>query len=75
MEELFDILNELDESIAWETEEHLIDDRILDSFGIISLISELEETFEIEIGASEIIPENFNSAKALWDMITRLQEE
>ena len=67
METLLEILNDIDETA-------LIDDRILDSFGVISLISELEDQFEIEIDASEIVPENFNSADAMWKMIQRLQE-
>ena len=45
MDILMNILTELDNSIAWEKEESLIDDRILDSFGVISLISELEDAF------------------------------
>lgn len=69
-----DILMELDDSIDWENETALIDDRILDSFGVISLISELEDQFNIEIEASEIIPQNLNSAEAIWKMVQRLQE-
>ena len=45
-----------------------------DTVNWISLISELEDQFEIEIDASEIVPENFNSADAMWKMIQRLQE-
>ena len=67
-------INDIDETVDWENETALIDDRILDSFGVISLISELEDQFEVEIDASEIIPENFNSADAMWKMIQRLQE-
>lgn len=74
MKKLMEILMELDDSIAWENETALIDERILDSFGVISLISELEEQFDIEIEASEIIPQNLNSADAMWKMIQRLQE-
>ncbi len=74
MEKLMDILMELDDSIDWENETALIDDRILDSFGVISLISELEDQFNIEIEASEIIPQNLNSAEAIWKMVQRLQE-
>ena len=70
METLLEILNDIDDTVNWEDETALIDDRILDSFGVISLISELEDQFEIEIDASEIVPENFNSA----EMIQRLQE-
>lgn len=74
METLFEILNDIDDTVDWENETALIDDRILDSFGVISLISELEDQFEVEIDASEIVPENFNSADAMWKMIQRLQE-
>ena len=73
-ETLLEILNDIDDTVNWEDETALIDDRILDSFGVISLISELEDQFEIEIDASEIVPENFNSADAMWKMIQRLQE-
>ena len=75
MDALMNILNELDDSIAWEKETALIDDRLLDSFGVISLISELEDAFSIEIEAAEIIPANFNSKEAMWNMIQRLQVE
>ena len=74
MKKLMENLMELDDSIDWENETALIDERILDSFGVISLISELEEQFDIEIEASEIIPQNLNSADAMWKMIQRLQE-
>lgn len=43
MEKLMNILMEIDSSIAWDKEEKLIDDRIMDSFMVISLISELED--------------------------------
>lgn len=74
METLLEILNDIDDTVDWENDTALIDDRILDSFGVISLISELEDQFEVEIDASEIVPENFNSADAMWKMIQRLQE-
>lgn len=74
METLLEILNDIDDTVDWENETALIDERILDSFGVISLISELEEQFDIEIEASEIIPQNLNSADAMWKMIQRLQE-
>lgn len=73
METLLEILNDIDDSIAWEDETALIDDRLLDSFGVISLVSELEDAFSIEIEASEMVAENFNSVEALWNMIQRLQ--
>lgn len=74
METLMNILTEIDESIDWEKEKALIDNRILDSFGVISLISELEDAFDIEIEAAEIVPENLNSVDAMWKMIQRIRE-
>lgn len=75
METLMNILEEIDESIDWKSEKRLIDDRMLDSFAVISLIAELEDSFDIEIDAAEIIPENLNSIDAIWKMVQRLQEK
>ena len=74
MEKLMEILREIDDTIDFEKETALIDGRILDSFGMITLVSELEDVFDIQIGASEMVPENFNSVQAMWEMVTRLKE-
>ncbi len=73
MEKLISILEEIDDSIDWVNNRHLIDDRIMDSFMVISLISELSDQFDIDIDASEIVADNLNSVDAMWKMITRLQ--
>ena len=75
MDELLEILNDIQPGVDFEHETHLIDDHLLDSLSIISLIAELEDEFDITVPAVEIIPANFNSAKAMWSMIQRLQEE
>ena len=75
MDDLLEILNDIDDSIDYENEEHLIDDHLLTSFAIISLVGELEDNFDITIEASEMTNENFNSVDAIWDMVQRLQEE
>ncbi|HJA19737.1 acyl carrier protein [Mediterraneibacter catenae] len=74
MEKLMNILMEIDDSIDYENEKALIDGRLLDSFGVITLVSELEDAYDIEIEASEMIPDNFNSAEAIYKMVLRLQE-
>ena len=53
MEKLIAILNDIDDSIQWEKEQGLIDRRLLDSFGVISLVSELEDCYSIEIEAEK----------------------
>ena len=75
MEKLLNILNDLHSDVDFETEENLIDDGILDSMDIISLISEVSDEFDVTITAKDIIPANFNSAKALYALIVRLQDE
>ena len=75
MEELMEILSNLHPDVEFETEERLVDDKILDSFDIVSLIAEINETFDIAITAKDILPENFNSAKALYALIQKLEEE
>ncbi len=66
------ILEDIDDSIDYRKEKKLIDDHLLDSFGIISLVGELEEEFDITMDASAMIPENFNSAEALWAVVQRV---
>ncbi len=74
METLIKILEEIDDTIDFRKERALIDDHLLDSFGVIQLVSEIEDTYGVTIEAAEMIPENFNSAEAIWKMIERLRE-
>ncbi len=75
MEELLEILKELHEDVDYETCNNLVDGKILDSFDIVTLIGEISTTFDIQIKAKEIVPENFNSMQAMYKMIERLQDE
>lgn len=75
MEELLHILNDLHPDVDFQKEEHLIDDGILDSFDIVSLIAEISEEYDVTISAEHIVPSNFNSAKALYALIEKLEEE
>lgn len=75
MDELIEILKDLHSDVDFENCTTLIDDKILDSFDIVSIVSEVNDRFDVAIPAKELVPENFNSAKALWDLITRLEED
>ena len=75
MERLIEIVEDIQPQADYETCTTLIDDHILDSMSIIALVAELEEEFDVTIPTVEIVPANFNSAQAMYDMITRLQEE
>ena len=72
MEELIELLEEIQPDADFENCDTLIDDGILDSFAILSIVSELQDTYDITITPADMIQENFNSAKALWDMVCRL---
>ncbi|MDO4733734.1 MAG: acyl carrier protein [Lachnospiraceae bacterium] len=75
MEELMEILEGLHPDVDFEHETALIEGGVLDSFDIVTLISEISETFDVTISAEYILPENFNSAQALYALIQRLEEE
>ena len=72
MEKIIEILQELHPEVDFETEDKLIDNEILDSLDIVTLITEISSEFDIVIPPQEIIPENFNSAKALYAMVEKL---
>jgi acyl carrier protein len=74
-EKLMEILNDLRPDVEFEKETKLIDDGVLDSFDIVSLVSDLNSEFDIEINVMDLEPVNFNSVKAMLELIVRLQEE
>ncbi len=75
MNELIAILSELHDDVDFETEQGLIENGILNSLDIVTLITEISDKFDVQIPAEEIMPENFDSAEALWALITRLDED
>ena len=74
MDKLIPILRDLHPDIDFETEDRLIDGGILDSFDVVTIVAEIDDTFGVEIPAEELTPENFNSAKALYALVQRLME-
>lgn len=75
MDELMELLEEVAPDVDFATETRLIDDKVLDSFSIVSLVAQLADTFDIEISPKYLVPENFNSAQAMWNMIQTIREE
>ena len=72
MDEIVAILKELHPDVDYDTNTSLVDDRIIDSFDIISIVAEIDDRLDVQIPAEEIIPENFNSAAALAALVKRL---
>ena len=75
MNERIEILTELHDDVDFATETGLIENGILNSLDIVTLITEINDRFDVQIPAEEIMPENFDSAEALWALISRLDED
>ena len=74
-EQIIEILEDIQPEADYETCQTLIDDHILTSLDVLSLVAELEDQFDVTIPTVEIIPSNFNSVDAIAAMVERLQEE
>ncbi len=75
MSELLEILTQLHPEVDYTNCQTLIDDGILDSFDVITIVSEIHANLDVVIPAGEIIPENFNSLQRLSQLVRRIQEE
>ena len=75
MEQLFEILKGIRPDVDFENETALIDDGILDSFDVVSIISELDNEFDVQVRINELDPENFNSAESIWNLVQELKEK
>ena len=74
MKELLKLLKKIKPEVNFEGNEHLIDNEELDSFDIVSIVSAINDEFDIEIGAGDIVPENFNSIEAMYELIQKLED-
>lgn len=75
MERLLEILGSIREDIDFENEKKLMDDGLLDSFDVVSIVGELCEEYDITMTVDDLVPENFNSAETIMQLIERLQDE
>lgn len=75
MEELLEIMTDINPDVDYETEDNLIDGKVYDSLSILTLITNICDNFDIEIGPKWMRNENFNSAQAIWNMIQSILED
>ncbi len=69
MEELLNILNEVCPGVDFTKETALIDDGILESLDIVTIVAEIMDVFDVELNVDDLLPENFNSAQAMLELI------
>lgn len=75
MKELLEILQDIKPGVDFENETALIDNGVLDSLDIIKLVGQISDEFDVEVEVTDLVPANFNSAKAMYAMIQRLEDE
>lgn len=73
MEKLLEILKSINDTVDFEAQTAIIDDEIIESLELMELISEMEDVFDISIEMEDIIPDNFNTVEAMWELVNRLQ--
>lgn len=74
MEELMEILEDINPEVDYKTCQNLVDDGVLTSFELVVLVTRISDEFGVSIPPAWIVPENFNSAAAIMEMIGRLEE-
>lgn len=74
-EQLLQILTEAAPGVDFETETALVDDEILESLDIVTIVSEIKDAFEVEISVDDLVPENFNSVEAMLALIQARKDD
>lgn len=75
MEKIIEIIKGLKPGVEVNENTRLLDDHVIDSLAMISLVSELDDEFDVEISAKDIVPENFATVVAIQSLIERLEDE
>lgn len=74
MEELLELLERVRPGVDFENEKFLVDGAVLNSFDVVMIIGELNEHYDIDISVDDILPENFNSAEAIYVLVEDMQD-
>lgn len=72
MDKLIEALKRVNPDIDYENEKALITGKVIDSIDMTSILAEIEDTFDIEIDMEYIVPQNFDSVEAMWNMIQEI---
>lgn len=71
-EKICDILSDIRPDLDFSSETDLVSGKKLESIDIISIIAELGDEFDIEIGPKYLVAENFDSLDAITALVNKL---
>ena len=69
MEKLIEILSEICPGVDFKNETQLVDKGLIDSFEMVSIVAAIMDEFDVELDVDDLLPENFNSAEAIYELI------
>lgn len=68
-EEIWKLLQEINEEIPQNYDISLLDGGYIDSFAIVNIVAALEDEYSVEFKAEDIIPENFNQISSMATLV------
>jgi D-alanine--poly(phosphoribitol) ligase subunit 2 len=74
LEQVIEMLDQIKDDVDFSTAVNLVDDRILDSFDILSIIGAIDDEFDVSVPAKDIVPQNFNTAQGIYQMVLDLAQ-
>lgn len=70
-EKVLEILASLRPEFDFTEDVDFIEHGMLDSFDVVSLVSDLDSTFGISIDGVDIVPENFSSVDSIINLLKK----
>lgn len=71
MERLCEIMDDLDLEVDYRGCTRLIDDKVLSSLAIMTLVMGIEDEFDVVVKPKDLTPDNFNSLDSIWNLINK----
>lgn len=75
MEEIIEILEDLKPGVDFKSQQHLIDDHIIESMMMLQLVSALNDEFDVEITPKDLVPGNFQTVDAIYALVQKLSDD
>ena len=71
-DELLKLLENTCPTVDFSKEKSLIDDGVLDSYAVLSILAAITEKYDVEFEADDVLPETLNNFDSIYDLVQRL---